>query len=442
MLRQTGRQKPELLSRPKLARLLAIACLLSAAEFLATLSLGRFLDWGRAEPLLFLAFRPWTILAASIAVSSRPVGERAILYALMLLLAFVCESLFLLTLGGSDPWSGGALGLLAGSGLAMLFDLLIQLGRRFGRVGLVAAALAASGLLILPGPLRPYEALVLGAAPRPARGPKPELMLFTALPIIWGETGPFDPDARPASSYRYLGQEFAIRPLDMLDAANLTRGKLLLVAQPRALAASEFAALDAWVRGGGRALILTDPALIWPSELPLGDIRRPPAIGLLGPLLGNWGLRMEPRPASGPVVEKLYGDWSNRRLVVAGTGRFMAADKRCQVWLPATFAHCRIGNGQAWLAADADLMNDALWSPPVGSDDLRRRSADNPLVVADWLDSLAGLKRERIAAPIQWIDDDASPTRAVLTGLLPLLLAGVAGVAGVAGLALARVRRG
>ena len=39
--------------------------------------------------------------------------------------------------------------------------------------------------------------------------------------------------------------------------------------------------------------ILTDPVLVWPSELALSDIRRPPPVGLLGPLLTHWGLRLE-----------------------------------------------------------------------------------------------------------------------------------------------------
>jgi hypothetical protein len=110
-------------------------------------------------------------------------------------------------------------------------------------------------------------------------------------------------------------------------------------------------------------------------------------------------------------------------------------DGACQVWLPSTIAHCRIGKGQAWLVADADLLHDALWAAPSGSD-LRRRTADNPLLIADWLDELAGLDRTRVADPIQWIAEGASRSKALLIGFAPLLLAGVAGIV------LARVGRG
>jgi hypothetical protein len=425
-----GRGKPTILSR-----LIGAASLLALLEFAATTVIGRFLEWGRAEPLLFFAFRPWMLLAAALIALRWRWPERAALYALALLLASASEAAFLLALGAVEPWTGAARGLLGGAGLALLLDLLLQLGSRFGRTGIGAAILVGLTLLLLPGASRPYEAVVLGPAPRPSVGTKPELMVMTGLPIIWGEGGAFDPNARPAASYRYLEQEFSVRPLDTLERAGLGQGRLLLLAQTRALAPRELVALDEWVGRGGRVLILADPTLIWPSELPLGDIRRPPALNLLDPLLTHWGLRLEPRTEAGIQVEPLYGEWSGRRLTLAAAGRFTATGGRCRAWLPATLAHCRIGEGGAWLIGDADLMHDALWLPPSAAGELRRRTADNPLLVADLLDRLAGLQRPRAAAPIQWIADGASETRALLAGLAPLLAAGLAGIA------IGRVRR-
>jgi hypothetical protein len=98
-------------------------------------------------------------------------------------------------------------------------------------------------------------------------------------------------------------------------------------------------------------------------------------------------------------------------------------------------AHCLVGRGRALLVADADLLHDALWLPG-GASDPRLRTADNPQLVADWLDRLAGLDRERAAAPIQWIARDANTGLAVGLGFAALLLAGLAG------LALTRVSRG
>ena len=65
---------------------------------------------------------------------------------------------------------------------------------------------------------------------------KPELTLMTGLPLVWGETGPFDPASRPAAAYASLRREFAVRPIDYLDAPALGDSRLLLLAQPRTLA--------------------------------------------------------------------------------------------------------------------------------------------------------------------------------------------------------------
>ena len=60
--------------------------------------------------------------------------------------------------------------------------------------------------------------------------------------------------------------------------------------------------------------------------------------------------------------------------------------------------------------------------------DLAGRAADNPLILSDLLDELAGVQRARAAPPIQWIEEGASVPRALLWGLAPLLIAGVAGL--------------
>ncbi|MDP8914081.1 MAG: GldG family protein, partial [Pseudomonadota bacterium] len=259
---------------------------------------------------------------------------------------------------------------------------------------------------------------------------KPDLMLLTALPLVWGELGPLDASSRPAAAFKSLEREFAVRPLDVLDRTSLGSGTLLLLAQPRALAPTEFVALDDWVRNGGRALILTDPQLIWPSELPLGDIRRPPAIGLLGPVLEHWGLRLDPPAEPRAKVEQISSDSANRRLVMFAPGRLSSNTRLCTVALHAALADCRIGKGRAIVLADADMLHDRLWVGPVGSGTERHtRLADNPLVVADQLDALAGVKRERLAGNVQWFDPAADRRLAVALGLFPLLLAATPAIA-------------
>lgn len=410
------------LPRNSPAWLAAGAAFYVAAELGAAFALG-FFAWGRAEALLFLAVRPWLLLIAALLVAGRPWRGRAGLYALALALAGLSESLLLLGLGG-DPWSEMLRGWAGGALIAAVIDLLVQAGRRLdGRYGRSAAALLTILLFVLPGAMRPYEAVVMGpTGPRPA-AEKPRLLLMTGLPIVWGEAGPFDPASRPAAAYRALQDEFEVRPIDYLDPAGLGGGRLLLLAQPRLLEPAELAALDAWVRQGGRALILADPALAWPIRLPLGDLRRPPPVSLLTPLLDHWGLRLEPPARRGIEVRMLGRSGEGRRLTLDSSGRFVATASACRTRARGLVASCTLGRGKALLVADADLLRDDLWTAPGGRGAERhRRTADNPLILADWLDRLAGLERARAARSIAWAGPAADRPRALVLGALPILL--------------------
>ncbi|MEA1015692.1 Gldg family protein [Sphingosinicella sp. LY1275] len=401
---------------------MAGAACFAAAELLVTLALGRFFDWGRAEALLFFAFRPWLLLMAAAAVGGWPWRRRLFFYTLALVLAAVGESLFLLSLGATEPWAEMLRGLAGGALLALAFDLVIQALLRLSRWGRWVGAAMIGALLLVPGSLQPYESLVLAETARRPDPARPELMLMTALPIVWGEGGAFDPSSRPALAYRMLEEEFRVRPLDLLDDKELARGGLLLLAQPRVLAPQELVALDAWIRRGGRALILTDPLLVWPSDLPLGDSRRPPPTSWLGPLLGHWGLRLD-RPSAGDLVVRDLA--SGRRLALAAPGSFVRERGDCIVAPDRLTARCPLGRGAAWLVADADLLRDALWAGP-GQGRRHERLADNPLVLADWLDGLAGLKRERLSGDVQWLRADPGQVPTLLLGLLPAVLALIA----------------
>ena len=408
----------------RLAAPLALAAGFAALEIGAALTIGRFFAWGRAEALLFLAFRPWLLLALALIVARHRRRARWGAYGLALLLAGTSESLLLLGLGGS-PWAEMLRGWIAGAALALLFDLIVQAGRRFGgRWGRPAAVAGGLLLLVAPGALRPYEALAIGPSAAPPPGERPPLLLMTGLPIVWGEGGAFDPASRPAAAYRALGREFEVRAIDYLDPPSLAAAPLLLLAQPRLLEPVELVALDRWVRGGGRVLILADPRLIWPTELPIGDRRRPPPTSLLGPLLAHWGLSLEP-PAAPRVETHWVGDGPyRRRLALAAPGRFEAQGRACRV-SPAGFAAvCRIGSGAAWLVADADLLHDSLWTLPIARGSERHaRTADNPLLVAAWLDRLAGRERDRADAPVRWASPAADRAAVLALALLPLVAA-------------------
>ena len=370
---------------------------------------------------MFLGFRPWLLLAAAALASRFGWRTRLAFYASALMLAAISESLLLLGLGASNPWPEAGRGLAAGAVVAFIIDLLIQLGIRFGRRYGRSLATGAVALLFVAGALAPYEAAVIGRDQSPS-ATKSDLMVISALPLRWSEQGPLDPDGRPAAAYGALGEEFSIRFLDRLDRPVLSSGRLLLVAQPRALDPAELVALDQWVRAGGRALILTDPMLAWPSDLALGDIRRPPAIGLLDPLLSHWGLSLAGDPEPRLVTRHIEAGGALRRLVMFGPGRFAAEGDACKVGRTREIARCRLGRGEALLLGDADMMHDRLWVGP-GSRGAERhaRRSDNPLLIADWLDALAGNRRPRRAGPVEWLDPASDRPIAVLLTLLPLV---------------------
>ena len=170
--------------------------------------------------------------------------------------------------------------------------------------------------------------------------------------------------------------------------------------------------------------MLADPDLVWPSRLPLGDVRRPPPASLLSPLLDHWGLRLEAAPAREVRIAYLRDGPRPRRLALDAPGRWQPTGTACRVAELDYLAVCAIGAGRAFLVADADLLRDGLWAAPVARGTERHlRRADNPFVLADWLDRLAAVDRERAARPVFWRRPGASRVWALLLAALPILAA-------------------
>jgi hypothetical protein len=138
-------------------------------------------------------------------------------------------------------------------------------------------------------------------------------------------------------------------------------------------------------------------------------------------LLTHWDLRLDAPAAPAAVTRDLAIGGHKRRLVMFAPGSF-ASSGGCKVESIAHVARCRLGRGEAILLADADMMHDRLW---VGqgsrSTERHARVSDNPLILADWLDALAGEPRQRAAAPVEWLDPEADRTFALLLALLALL---------------------
>ena len=106
---------------------------------------------------------------------------------------------------------------------------------------------------------------------QPAVPDKP-IGLFTSLPLLWSDSPELGSELRgdrpPHWAKAVLARQGRVVPLDMLTsqpgASPLAGLSELVIAQPRALSPAENVALDNWVRGGGRLLLLADPA--WTEE--------------------------------------------------------------------------------------------------------------------------------------------------------------------------------
>ncbi len=195
------------------------------------------------------------------------------------------------------------------------------------------------------------------------------IQLMTSLPLVWSEGASMEAilagRSEPAPVYRYWQEKYDIAAVDSLEQLAEEDPDIVILAQPRAMDPADLADLDTWVRAGGRVIILTDPDLLWPSTLPLGDPRRPLVSGLLSPLLGHWGLELVADADRNPdVVTLRLGRYA---FATGGIGRLepLAADSvsgaHCVITERGMLARCAIEKGQATIIADADFLNAGLW---------------------------------------------------------------------------------
>src|SRR5687768_2119083 len=199
-----------------------------------------------------------------------------------------------------------------------------------GAVALAAAAAAAIALREEPDEL-----------PDRPRGDRPELLLLTSLPIVFPEQFTLDDKGSPAHSA--LTSRYDVVPISTTDSRSLSGQRLLLMAQPHAQPAEMLVELDRWVRNGGHALVLADPALEWPSELPLGDLARPPMAFADTGLLSHWGLRLDAPERLGPATFTV----GESQVHALSPGKLVADGPNCAVLSQGFLARCQIGRGQA-----------------------------------------------------------------------------------------------
>lgn len=213
-------------------------------------------------------------------------------------------------------------------------------------------AAGAAGVLLVLGAI---VAAILMDGPRPALPARPpaersRLLLLTSLPILFPQQISLDAKAPPALAA--LRSRYTLVPISVADRASLDGHRLLLMAQPQAQPAEVLVELDGWVRGGGRVLLLADPALEWPSERPLGSVLRPPLAYPDTGLLGHWGLRLDAPDSLGPKTIAI----GPAKIETASPGVLAATGANCTVE-SGFIAHCRIGKGEATVIADADFID-------------------------------------------------------------------------------------
>jgi hypothetical protein len=219
-----------------------------------------------------------------------------------------------------------------------------------------------------------------------AAAPADRLGLMTSLPLYWPHNADITDLAAGTAPLPWqrvaIASRYALVPLDTLSPvpalspdtpetdplAGLAR---LAVIQPRGLSPADNVALDGWVRGGGRLLLVLDPALTGEYDLPLGDPRRPVDGALIPPVVARWGLAVRFDAGQLPVVSYApvsagaqAGAGGSARpvpLPLALAGRIVldAAAPDCILQADAAMAVCRVGKGRVTLIADAALFEHA-----------------------------------------------------------------------------------
>jgi hypothetical protein len=213
-------------------------------------------------------------------------------------------------------------------------------------------------LAILALSLIAATAIALSARREPiARGRHAKLLLLTSLPLVFGEHFSLEDSGSPA--LKALQGRYRVLPISVANAAELRKGGLLLMAHPRAQPAEDLVTLDRWIRAGGRALLLADPMLEWPSARPFGDpLRPPPAFADTG-LLAHWGLRLDSPEQRGAQLRRMGG----RDVLTLSPGNLAGA---CAISRDRFVARCRIGRGHVTVVADADFLDAQSLGPEAG----------------------------------------------------------------------------
>jgi hypothetical protein len=337
---------------------------------------------GRIDPALSVPLLAVPMLALGWWQQHEPAPIRRRTALLSLVCVAVAQALLAYCLAGSAGWSQLALVAGAGAVAALVADRIVQWRPAFRLLPWLA------GLLLVAGWFGAGHGL-LAFLYRPAVAPagSPVVTILTGLPLRW--PGGSDMAAMIAEGTQddpALVRIEAAGPVSLVDSLVdhvPPSGGALLVAHPRALAPRELVAIDAFVRGGGRAVVLADALSGWPARHPLGDPRNPPVTSLLTPLLDHWGIVLG--AASADEIAPQAADIGGTRLHLFSAGRFVRLSQQCRAYAQHGILQCRVGAGEVWLVGDADLLFAPLWQPLVpGAGHLRQADTMEWLTVRLW----------------------------------------------------------
>lgn len=218
----------------------------------------------------------------------------------------------------------------------------------FARRGALLVLLA----VLIAGAAFGFVELRSGSSPVGERPPaeRPSLLLLTGLPLLFGDDFSISGAGSPA--LKRLQSRYRVVPISVSSAGELSKGRLLMMAQPQAQTAENLVALDDWVRNGGRVLLFADPMLEWPSKTPLGDLTRPSPMFADTGLLQHWAVRLD-APDSRGAAERQLGQY---KVMALSPGMLQGS---CAIAHDGLVAECRVGKGRATIVADADLLNVA-----------------------------------------------------------------------------------
>lgn len=203
------------------------------------------------------------------------------------------------------------------------------------------------------------------------REDRKKLGLMTSLPLYWPLGEAFTVTATGKGEVPWQRQQLELdHELVLLDTLSPIPGlgpddpetdpleglERLAIVQPRGLTASDNVALDRWVRGGGRLLLVLDPMLTGHYEAALGDPRRPTDVALMPPVLVRWGLAMTYDPEGQDPRRPVRVPVEDFSIIASMSGEIAIAESgtgKCALLARNVVARCAVGAGEVVFLADA-----------------------------------------------------------------------------------------